>query len=119
MKSLLIAICLVVFTSSVFSQASFAKLEKNRNNLAKGLYHELNRAKDTLLLKSNLEISQVYSLNSENEREIDMYLNSRDIKIPISNLSSGKHVVIVNQSPKKILFVIHVFGAGPLMAIDD
>lgn len=119
MKSFLLTVSLVVFTSSVFSQAAFAKLEKNRNILASSLFHELNTSKDTLLLKSKSEIAHVYSLNSDNEKEIDVYLNETDIKIPLVNLSPGKHVIIVDQTPKKILFVIHVLGYASLIAIDN
>ncbi|MCX7548168.1 hypothetical protein OS188_09400 [Xanthomarina sp. F1114] len=119
MKSLLLTFSLVVFTSSVFSQAAFAKLEKNKNLLASSLFHELNSTKDTLLLQSKNEISHVYSLNAENEKEIDVYLNTTSTKISLVDLSPGKHVFIVDQTPKKILFVIRVLGYTSLLATDD
>jgi len=119
LKSILLTFSLVILTNTAFSQASFATLEKNRNILASSLFHELNKSKDTLLLRSNSEISHVYSLNSENEKEIDVYISETDVKIPLSKLSQGKHVIVVDQTPKKILFVIHVFGHVSMVAIDD
>ncbi|MCX7550571.1 hypothetical protein [Xanthomarina sp. F2636L] len=119
MKSLLLTFYLVVFTSSVFSQTAFAKIEKNRNLTANSLFHELNATKDSLLLKSNMKISHVYSINSEYKREIDVYLNDTNLQIPLTNLSQGKHVMVVNLTPKKIIFVIHFFGSFSMASIDD
>ncbi|MAL23739.1 MAG: hypothetical protein CMP04_10980 [Xanthomarina sp.] len=119
LKTFLLTLGLGILSGSIHSQSVFAKIEKNRNSNASSLFHELNATKDTLLLKSITEISHVYSINSKYKRELDVYLSETDLKIPLTNLSQGKHVVVVDQTPKKIIFVIHVFGAYPVASIDN
>ncbi len=119
MKSILFTLSIGIFTNSVFSQTAFAKIEKNRNLTAQALFHELNTSKDTLLLKSDTEIAHVYSINSVYKRELDVYLNETDLQIPLSKLSRGKHVMVVEQTPKKIIFVIYIYGPNPVASIDN
>jgi uncharacterized protein YlbG (UPF0298 family) len=119
LKTFLLTLSISIFSSSIFSQTAFAKIEKNRNLKANSLIHDLNTSKDTLLLKSDSEITHVYSINSEYKRELDMYLNETDLQISLRKLSRGKHVVVVDQSPKKIIFVIHVYGPFPVASIDN
>lgn len=119
MKSILITLSISIFSSSIFSQTVFAKIEKNRNSNANSLLHELNTSKDTLLLKSDTEITHVYSINTEYKRELDVYLSETDLQIPLTKLTRGKHVIVVDQNPKKIIFVIHVYGPFPVASIDN
>jgi hypothetical protein len=119
LKTFLLTFCISIFSYSVFSQTAYAKIEKNRNLNANSLFHELNTTKDTLLLKSNTKISHVYSINSEYKRELDVYLSETDLQIPLTNLSHGKHVVVVDQTPKKIIFVIHIYGSFPMASITN
>lgn len=96
----------------VFSQNSYvAKIEKNTNIKATTLVHELNRTKDTLLLHSTSAINHVYSINNVYKREIDKYVSTNNYKLPLQNLSKGKHVLVVSQAQKKIVFVIHIIEA--------
>lgn len=90
------------------AQDAFASLEKNYNVTAKGLLHELNAAKDTLILKSDKNMSYVYSINQEYKREIDTYAGTTFYKVPLNNLSKGKHVFVVSLSPLKIVFVVRI-----------
>lgn len=105
----LIIICLSLYSCSIFAQTSYAKIEKNYNTSASSLIHELNATKDTLLLKSSNKITQVYSINSKYKREIDVYLDTNFYQLPLNNLTNGKHLLVVGESPKKIVFVIRIF----------
>jgi hypothetical protein len=92
----------------VHAQQEFASLEKNVNIRASGLIHELNATKDTLILKSDKTIRYVYSINGEYQREIDDYAGSNSYKVPLTNLSKGKHVFVVSLSPLRIVFVVRI-----------
>jgi hypothetical protein len=90
------------------AQDAFATLEKNFNFRASGLTEELNATKDTLILKSEKAMGYVYSINQEYKREIDTYAGTTYYKVPLTNLSKGKHVFVVTLSPLKIVFVVRV-----------
>ena len=47
----LVLILLFLLGFTLQAQEALAKLEKNKNSQAKGLIHELNTIKDTLILK--------------------------------------------------------------------
>jgi len=104
----LIIICANPFLQDLLAQESFATIKKNVNIEARGLYHDLNKTKDTLLLKSDKKINYVYSINRNYRREIDDYVNAKSYKVPLKNLSKGKHLFVVQQSPVLIVFVIRV-----------
>ncbi|MDT0558280.1 hypothetical protein RM697_06470 [Ichthyenterobacterium sp. W332] len=99
-----------VFTQPILAQTSYAKIEKNFNIRADGLYHDLNTTKDTLILKSDKKINYVYSINRAVKRELSYTVNATDFKVPLRELSVGKHVFVVVQSPVRIVFVVKVFG---------
>lgn len=115
MKTYVFHIFLVSFflnSQFAISQTSYmAKIEKNTSLKANTLLHELNSTKDTLLLQSPTKISHIYSINTAYKREIDMYIDANNYKIPLQNLSKGKHVLVVSQSSKKIVFVIYIIDA--------
>lgn len=90
------------------AQNQYATLEKNYNVRAKDLSHELNATKDTLILNSPKTIDYVYAINSEYKREIDFYNNTNSLKIPLNQLSEGKHVFVVGHSRLQIVFVVRV-----------
>lgn len=112
MKKLLLIFSIACINPLLYNLLAqdFAKLEKNVHINARGLYHDLNKTKDTLILKSDKNINYVYSINKNQEREIDNYIGSKSYKLPLNNLSKGKHVFVVRQSPVLIIFVIRVFG---------
>lgn len=107
----LLIICLSSYFNSVLAQTSYAKIEKNYNIRANSLIHELNNTKDTLLLKSKRKITHIYSINSKYKREIDVYLNTNSYQLPLNNLTKGKHLLVVGESPKKIVFVIRILDS--------
>lgn len=86
--------------------------------MASSLTHELNTTKDTLYLKSVNKITQVYSINSKYKREIDLYLSTNNYKLPLNNLTVGKHLLVVGESPKKIVFVIRIFESKDLVSLE-
>ncbi|MFT4780693.1 hypothetical protein ES692_14685 [Psychroserpens burtonensis] len=90
------------------AQVDLAKLEKNVNIRAKGLIHNLNTTKDTLVLKSDSLINKLYSVSMAHEREIDMSINKTFVKIPLDQLSKGKHVFVAVQSSMRIVFVVKI-----------
>ncbi len=95
------------------AQKHLAVLEKNINPGAKDLIHELNATKDTLILKSHKPISYVYAINSNYSREIDKYIFDTDFKVPLIHLSTGKHLFVVGQEHKKIVFVVRISRHEP------
>ncbi len=114
----LIRICLVVVLVFLLSftlnaQEQYAKLEKNRNIQAKGLIHKLNKTKDTLILTSDKKINYLYSVNKNQGRELDFYVDSTSYKLPLNKLAKGKHVLIAVQSPKRIVFVVKILKEIP------
>ncbi|MCA0132844.1 hypothetical protein [Winogradskyella alexanderae] len=120
MKNLL-RICIVVVLLFLLSftlqaQEHYAKLEKNRNIQAKDLIHELNKTKDTLILRSNKKINSLYSINKDYSRELDFYVNNTSFKLPLNKLSVGKHVMVAVQSPKRIVFVIRILKEIPVVS---
>ena len=116
----LTVVCSGLFFQNTFSQEPYAILEKNINLDANGLFHELNKTKDTLLLKSDKKITYVYSINKDYKRELNYYLNKNICKLALNNLSKGRHTIVVGQSSLKIVFVIRVFGeSSPVASIDD
>jgi len=90
------------------AQDAFASLEKNYNVNASGLVQELNASKDTLILKSDKNMSYVYAINRDYKREIDTYVGDTFYKVPLTNLSKGKHLFVVSISPLKIVFVVRI-----------
>lgn len=105
---LLLVICSGSLFQKIYAQNPFAVLEKNKNSAVKNLSHELNTSKDTLLLKSNTRIDRVYSINKDIKREIDTIIFADNYNVPLVNLTKGKHVFVVEQNRKKIVFVIRV-----------
>jgi hypothetical protein len=101
---------LLLLSISLQAQTYYAKLEKNRNIQAKDLVHQLNDTRDTLILKSTKKINYLYTINKSYGREYDLYINSNSYKLPLNKLSKGKHVMVAVQSPKRIVFVVHVYG---------
>jgi len=104
---------------NLLAQENFATIEKNVHINARGLFHDLNKTKDTLILKSDKKINYVYSINKSHQREVDKYLDTRQCKVPLNNLSKGKHVFVVRQTPVLIVFVIRIFGELPIVASID
>ncbi|MCF6295028.1 MAG: hypothetical protein L3J25_05015 [Flavobacteriaceae bacterium] len=103
----------------LYAQERFATIEKNVNFRASNLFHGLNKTRDTLLLKSDKEINYVYSINKDNNREIDYHVNANSFKVPLKNLSKGKHVFSVVQAPLLIVFVVHIFKDSPPIIVMD
>lgn len=99
------------------AQKEFAILEKNHNFRAKDLSQELNTTKDTLVLNSTKTIDYVYAINSEYKREIDFYNNTNSLKIPLNQLSKGKHVFVVGNSKMQIVFVVRVLKDNTSLAM--
>ncbi len=90
------------------AQDNFALIEKNANIQANGLFHDLNKTRDTLLLRSNKKINYVYSINKSVKREVSYTVNSKSFKVPLKGLSKGKHVFVAVLSPLRIVFVIRI-----------
>ncbi len=114
----LIRICLVIILLFLLgftlqAQEHFAKLEKNRNIQAKGLIHELNKTRDTLILTSDKKINYLYSINKDYSRNFDFKVDTTTYKLPLHKLTKGKHVLVAVQSPMRIVFVIRILKDIP------
>jgi hypothetical protein len=95
--------------SKAKAQEPAAIIEKNVNVTAKSVYHDLNQTRDTLILKSDKKINYLYTINHDDySREVDFYIGDTEYKLPLNKLSKGKHVVVVVQSPLRIVFVVKV-----------
>ncbi len=112
MRNFLLTILFAIskfFIQNSYSQEKIATIEKNTNILAKDLQHELNASKDTIILRSNRRMHYVYSINSENKREVDEFIQAFKFEIPINRLSHGKHLFAVSYLQRKIIFVVRVY----------
>lgn len=113
---------LALFISLCFQQLQAQErhivIEKNVNSDARGLYHDLNETRDSLILRSDSRIGYVYSINDSYDRELNYFINDTDCKIPLKNLSFGKHVVVVSKTPLKIVFVVRVHKSTALAVVD-
>ncbi len=99
------------------AQNQFATLEKNYNIKAKDLIHVLNITKDTLLLQSPKTIDYVYAINRDYKREIDFYNNSTSLRIPLNQLSKGKHTFVVGNQRMQIIFVVRILSDDKVLAM--
>ena len=97
----------MVSVPSLFAQDDFASLRKNVNYRAKGLNHDLNSTKDTLLLSSKSKIYRIYTVG-DNSGAIDKTINDFSAKIPLNPLDQGKYVFVVDQLNLKIVFQIQI-----------
>ncbi|WP_347922383.1 hypothetical protein [Pontimicrobium sp. SW4] len=86
----------------------FALIEKNVNITASDLFHDLNKTKDTLVLNGDKRIRNVYSINTNYKRETQELIDANSAKVPLTHLSKGKHIFVVEQVPLKIVFVVRV-----------
>ncbi|MFK2819746.1 hypothetical protein U0L90_06430 [Flavobacteriaceae sp. LMIT009] len=120
MKKLIVALffiaCTNLLCSNLNAQDNFAKIEKNVHNSAKDLFHDLNKSKDTLILKGGKRIRYVYSINTDYKRETQEYINDSTAMVSLTHLSKGKHVFVVEQMPKKIVFVVRVLQDRKVVA---
>lgn len=112
---IIIACSNLLCTSSVQAQEKFALIEKNVNVSASNLYHNLNKTKDTLILSGDKNIRYVYSINKLYKRETNQLINANSAKIPLTHLTKGKHVFVVEQTPLKIVFVIKILKDNTLL----
>lgn len=110
---LIFVIGFLSLAQTLFGQDSYASLEKNFNTYAKELSHELNNTKDTLYLKSPNLITYVYSINEDYKREIDTYAGKEEFKVALAPLTKGKHVFVVTEGKKRIIFVIRKHADTP------
>lgn len=94
--------------SKLKAQEPNAVIEKNVNVTAKAVYHDLNSTRDTLILKSDKPINHLYTINHDYSREVNFYIGKTEYKLPLNKLSKGKHVVVVVQSPLRIVFVVKI-----------
>lgn len=95
--------------SKAKAQEPAAIIEKNVNVTANAVFHDLNSTRDTLILKSDKKINYLYTINhNDYSREVDFYIGDTEFKLPLNKLTPGKHVVVVVQSPLRIVFVVKV-----------
>lgn len=109
----------LTFQKKLLAQDNIVTLEKNLNFRASGLIEELNATKDTLILKSEKTMGYVYSINEEYKREIDTYAGTNLYKVPLTNLSKGKHVFVVSISPLKIVFVVRILKDPSALPVES
>jgi hypothetical protein len=116
-RRLLIASFIGLTFQKFHAQKQYASIEKNYNVKAKDLSHELNITKDTLLLQSPKTIDYVYAINTDYKRELDFYNNTNSLKIPLNQLSKGKHVFVVGNQPMQIIFVVRILSDDKSLAM--
>ena len=122
----IITILLLSFVTTTFAQNrnGRAKLIKNRNIQASGLYHDFNKTKDSLVLKSDKKINYLYTANHNDDAKLSVLIDSNSYKLPLHKLKKGRNVLVAIQSPLKIVFVVEVEEEFPkpvestLLAVD-
>ncbi|MDO1501244.1 hypothetical protein Q2T40_14000 [Winogradskyella maritima] len=121
MKKITLIVTVVIattITSPLFAQVNFAKIDKNRNVQASGLYHDLNKTKDTLVLKSDRKINYVYALNGGTSPAKEYYIDKPSYKIALNQFKKGKHVFVAVQQPLQIVFVVYVLKDIPILTTE-
>lgn len=83
---------LVIF---VQAQEQPTVLYKNFNVTASGLEHVLNQAADTLFVKSDKTVFRVSFLSHENNNNIRIDINSKEVNVPLHYLSKGRYTIAV------------------------
>lgn len=94
---------LALFFQIVSAQEKNSEIHKNVNLRAKGLSHQLNTTKDSLLLDSDQLIYRV-SFLYDGTRKILYDNNSKKINIPLLQLERGKYTVLVYQESRIVVF---------------
>ena len=94
----------------IFAQQGFAEIEKNINFRARSLVHELNATKDSLFLKSEIDIKSIYTIHNQIKHDLIRHVNNKDYEVSLRDFDRGKHVFVVVQQLLKIVFVVHVYG---------
>ncbi len=102
-----LCIGLFLISPSIQAQGEFASIRKNINVLANGLYHDLNKTKDSLVLKSSDPIFRVYTIG-EFHGVIDKTVNRFEKAISLKQLKKGRYVFVVDQPKMKIVFEIRI-----------
>ena len=105
---IIIAILCLGFVNISFAQKGKATIYKNTNIQSSGLYHDFNKSKDTLVLRSNKKINYLYTANNSREKDINRRVDSNSFKLPLNELKKGRNVLVAVQSPLKIVFVVDV-----------
>lgn len=111
----LITLLITLTFSNAFSQVDYARIDKNKNIQAEGFFHDLNKTKDTLVLKSDQKINYLYSIDKSQRRDLNLLINSKTYKLPLNKLGKGKHVFVAIQSPLRIVFVVHMLKEIPVI----
>lgn len=108
LKTVVFACLMVIANQTAQSQEDFALIEKNVNYRARGLFHDLNATKDSLILKGKEKINYVSAIDESSNIMIDTYVGAKDFKLPLKTLKKGKYIFVVIQQPLQIVFVVKV-----------
>ncbi len=92
-------------------QSRFASITKNYNVAAKSLSHDLNSSRDTLKLKSSGLIHRVYTAG-KTRGMVDVIVNRKRFDLSLRELSLGKHIFVVQDLSRKIIFHIFIHNSG-------
>lgn len=93
------------------AQDHFATIKKNYNVLAANLNHDLNKTRDTLVLKSEDPILKVYTVG-EYSGLVEEEVNGHELEVPLWSFKKGKYVFVVDQPKLKIVFQVLVHRNG-------
>ena len=91
--------------TSIMHRLPLPPIKKNVNARAKSLHHDLNKTKDTLVLRSSKKMFRVYTVGDFGG-VVDQYLNTYEYEVPLKGLEKGKYVFVVDQSKMKIVFQV-------------
>jgi len=108
LKTFVFACLMVIANQTAQSQEDFALIEKNVNYRARGLFHDLNATKDSLILKGKEKINYISAIDESSNSVIDTYVGAKDFKFPLKTLKKGKYIFVVIQQPLQIVFVVKV-----------
>lgn len=110
-----VVIFITACVSFSYSQTDYAKINKNKNVQAAGLFHDLNKTKDTLILKSDKKINYLYTANNKGKKGINTRIDATEYKLPLNRLQKGRNVFVAIQSPLRIVFVVNILKEIPVI----
>ena len=97
-KVFLVSLLLTMMSFTAFSQNSvYSTIAKNINPDAKSLHHELNKAGDTLHLKSDFNLYKVEFLGSYESKVFEIKGSKSEAYIPLASVPVGEYTIAAFQ----------------------
>ncbi|WP_452599320.1 hypothetical protein [Pontimicrobium sp. MEBiC01747] len=107
LRILCLFLSVMLCSTICYSQVSVTLLERNFNNRAKDLIQELSKTKDTLKLKSEINILRVSFFSHTDKKKLIVDLDFKEVNIPLHHLDTGRFTITVHRADKIIVLGIN------------